>query len=608
MYRQISKSDDGNGDASRTQTRMAPRVAHGHRKQISGRLLNIFTAAAIVILPMLTFNAVLLGLIFRYRVTHRASINENLQSPVTNGETGVYYVNLSATVLIFISSWSSSLGPLLLGFLMTLASYPLARRYWSDIRQQKPLLPTPFQFALSLKLINGGGWSALCSWLTYLIGWRKQRQPQSTLLIESAFFTIIIVVLSLVVFLADTWLHLTTSTVSFVNITPITNLANYSITLVPGCLGSNNSFIVHSTECNLITSATGTFLVNPSQGLTILNNVSDSVVVYNNGPDSTYTYLSAPMTQSLGYDYTATTFGMKTQCKQAGKQCNLVAYDGASTPFQCSSAFYGDLQSDTWASAYFPDSAMRSNDTGYGVTNPYYYAMGAVFETVSNANLSTADIVTPVHGGVGFLLSCRIELFDIEYDLINGTVTRFVTRSSNTSVANTWQLPMEATDVAEANLQTAALVAATTATDAQNLADQFALSYSKAALGLGAQSVQLAPAVAMQERSSILVTRVLAAPLFSLLAANLAFVVLGVVLTYRALTTSGGGVRDMQARLSIAGLVADRFEQDSTSGPAASIDDLFAEHSGHSSSVVVLDQTSDGRIAYRKWTKIIEHT
>jgi hypothetical protein len=411
--------------------------------------------------------------------------------------------------------------------------------------------------------------------------------------------------------LADTWLHITTSTVSFVNSTPSSSLANYSLALVPGCLQHNNSASNHPVDCSLVTSATGIFLVNAPQALTVLNNVSDSITVYNNGPDSTYTYLGVPLTESsASHDYTATTFGMKTQCKHAGRACNLIADSGAATIFQCTDAFYGNLQVGGWQDAYFPDSAMTSNDTGFGVKNPYYYAMGAMFQTVTNQDIfdSSGEVVSPVHLGVAFLLSCSIEMYDIEYDSINGTITRFVAKPSNISVANAWQLPIEATGVATTNLQTAALVAATTATNATDLADQFALSYSKAALGLGAQAVQLAPALAVNERSALLVTRLPKAPLFCLLAANLAFVVLGLVLTYVALTVSGGSVRDVQARLSIAGLVADRFEHGRSTGAAESIEALFAEHRGNSSSVVALEQTPNGSFAYREWSKIIDHT
>ncbi|KAK5465272.1 hypothetical protein LTS15_001835 [Exophiala xenobiotica] len=277
----------------------------------------------------------------------------------------------------------------------------------------------------------------------------------------------------------------------------------------------------------------------------------------------------------------------QTECKAASKQCNLNANSGASTPFQCTEAFYGDIEAtaDGWIYTYFSDAAMTSNDTFYGVQNPYYYALGALFGTVSTTNLENeTQIVTPVHGGVAFILSCAVTTYDIEYDSINGTVTRFVATPSNASVANIWQLPMAQANVAQSNLQTAALIAATTATNAQDLADQYALAYSKAALGVGAQSVQLAPALAVQQRSSFLVTRLPTAPLFCLIAANLAFVLLGT-----ALTTGSGP-----------------FEGDKASAPAVGVDQLFEEYQGTSSSVVAIERTMAGGYGFRKWSKIVD--
>lgn len=371
---------------------------------------------------------------------------------------------------------------------------------------------------------------------------------------------------------------------------------------------SNNSHAADAELCNLGWSGSATFLADSVKSLQVLNNVSDTIAVYNNGPDPIYPYLGIPMSGDIAsHDYTATTFGLRTECKPSSRQCNLNGFSGASTPFHCTNAFYGDLKTtaDGWISTYFSDAAMSSNETFYGVQTPYYYAIGALFGTVQPASLEhETQIVTPMHGGIAFILSCAITTYDIEYDSINGTVTRFVATLSNASVANVWQLPMAEAHVAQSNLQTAALIAATTATNAQDLADQYALAYSKAALGVGAQSVQLAPALAVQQRSSFLVTRLLTAPLFCLIAANLAFVLLGTALTYVAVSTSGGEVRDIQARLGIVGLVADRFEGDKASSSAEGVDQLFEEHQGSSSSVVAIERTMAGGYAFRTWSKI----
>ncbi|KAK5244019.1 hypothetical protein LTR40_012382, partial [Exophiala xenobiotica] len=195
MYHKLKRRPADSGNAPGRHAATVQIKAKDHDAQMSGRLIDIWTAFTIITIPMLAFSAALLGLVYRYRVTHSIPTDDRLRSSDTTDEPGVYYVNLSATVLIFISSWSSSLGPLLLSFLMTLASYPLARHFWQNIQQQKGPLPTPFQFALSLKFIGGGGWGALYSWTSYLVGWKKQRQFQSTLLTESAFVTVVATIL-----------------------------------------------------------------------------------------------------------------------------------------------------------------------------------------------------------------------------------------------------------------------------------------------------------------------------------------------------------------------------------------------------------------------------
>lgn len=108
-------------------------------------------------------------------------------------------------------------------------------------------------------------------------------------------------------------------------------------------------------------------------------------------------------------------------------------------------------------------------------------------------------------------------------------MTRFVTSLSNDSTANIWQGVMENIEVGTSSLQQAASLAAFSNSE-QELADKIALAYSKIALAIGSEAVTPLPAIAAQERSSSLVARVPAAPLFTLVIANLLFVVLGIIL------------------------------------------------------------------------------
>jgi hypothetical protein len=137
----------------------------------------------------------------------------------------------------------------------------------------------------------------------------------------------------------------------------------------------------------------------------------------------------------------------------------------------------------------------------------------------------------------------------------------------------------------------------------QELEDMMALAYSRTALALGAQAVMRSPALAAQERQSFLVTSVEAAPLFTLVIANLLFVFLGIVLTGIAIKASRGDVREVQARLSIIGLVADRFEGQRGRDGVEKMDDYFEEKDGNGSVRVAIDRSDGGGFAYKVWPK-----
>jgi hypothetical protein len=164
------------------------------RRQLSGRLSHVALSFFILTGPMLAFTAVLLGLVFYYRVKHTDGPFPNLQNKEMHDEAGIYYVRLSATFLIFISSWSSSLGPLLVGFALALAAYPIARQLLRQARANNPReLLTPHELALTLKFLEGGGFGALWAWVKYLANPRQKRQPQATTLVSVASVTVVAV-------------------------------------------------------------------------------------------------------------------------------------------------------------------------------------------------------------------------------------------------------------------------------------------------------------------------------------------------------------------------------------------------------------------------------
>ena len=156
-------------------------------KKMSGRTSDIIFRFSVITFPMLIFAGALLGLVFYYRVTHNDPPYPHLQVPGATDEPGIYYVNLSVTHFTFIASWSSTLAPMLVGFVLALASYPICRRYLAQVRSNPEReLPTPYQLALTLMFMNGGGFGAMWSWFKYHWSWRKERVRQSSTLGRTA--------------------------------------------------------------------------------------------------------------------------------------------------------------------------------------------------------------------------------------------------------------------------------------------------------------------------------------------------------------------------------------------------------------------------------------
>lgn len=303
-------------------------------------------------------------------------------------------------------------------------------------------------------------------------------------------------------FLADTWLHITTLTVSFVQVAPVTNEIDYSFNLSPNCTvldDDNNLPFQVTSQCGVTLSADGTIvLFNGPQSLQVLNNVSSSITVFTY--ENAYSYLGSPPSETISQrDYTATTFGLQTQCEIISNDCNLIALDGASTPFYWSDTFEGDVSSvQDWYMTYFNDSRMSSNMTGftYTASNPFYWGLAALTNRglVSDAIGQIPGLVFPIHGGYAFVLFCNSTLYDIQYNSVNGAVTRFVTTPSNISTTNLWQKSIQISGLGTDQLKQAASLTVFS-NSAEELADGIALAFSKVALAVGSQSVRPQPAL-----------------------------------------------------------------------------------------------------------------
>lgn len=410
-----------------------------------------------------------------------------------------------------------------------------------------------------------------------------------------------------IVFAADTWVHLSTKTVPLVVASPLLSAIPYGTSLIPSCSLTNFTYRNEALQsCVLNPAATNVFLQNSATALEVLNNMSQAMTVKSYAGE--VTYLGPPSSLGLAQrDYNANTYGMSTKCSPASVQCGLNAAYGASTPFNCSpKPFSGDVTMVTdempdpsFQMTYFTDLSMTSNNTAIqGVTNPFYFGMGALVNPWGPAPpINNPELIQPVHGGMAYILLCNSTVYDISYDTINNTAKRFETTPSNLTVANIFQGAIGTVGVATDFLKQAASVAPFSAT-VQGMADRFAFAFSQAALAVGSSAVQPIQAVEAQERTTSLVTRVEKGPLYTLIGANLIFVLLGIMLAIIALATSAEEVREIQSRLGIAGLVADRFEGERAKEGTTEVEGLFEERLGGSSRRVFIQTSPRGGFEY----------
>jgi hypothetical protein len=117
--------------------------------QKSTRTIVLYTFALFI--PLVAFSIILLALVFRYKVGDEPSTGNEVPG-------GYYLVDFSATRLIFISSWSSSVAPKLVSVVTGLYLFLAAKAFIRDSAIETTgasTLPTPYQLALLVGLSTG---------------------------------------------------------------------------------------------------------------------------------------------------------------------------------------------------------------------------------------------------------------------------------------------------------------------------------------------------------------------------------------------------------------------------------------------------------------------
>jgi hypothetical protein len=162
---------------------------------LQGGRKDILLSLAIIFVPNLILTAILLGLVFHYQVPRSYSELPDIPDPLAR-ESSAYLIDFSATKLLTVASWTSTLSSLLPSFVMVLVSYPVARTLLDASKDKKTDdLPTPYQLSMLLGVLNSSSGS-LWNWLIYRR--RKKRELVNAVAKNSITWLVIISVIGLV--------------------------------------------------------------------------------------------------------------------------------------------------------------------------------------------------------------------------------------------------------------------------------------------------------------------------------------------------------------------------------------------------------------------------
>ena len=212
-------------------------------------------------------------------------------------------------------------------------------------------------------------------------------------------------------------------------------------------------------DCSVDPAATNIFLTNAVEAYAKLANISQINTVRTVEVDNNTLAYLGPASIPEETDFQASTLALGTQCHPISKQCHLHAEEGASEPFNCTSAFFGNLAQPevSWESegatsyqrtgpVYFnsPDFTVKANTTfNTSQQNPYYIgAWAAINLQMTEKQMQDPNIVNPEHGGLTWVLNCTSTAYDLTYSWVNGSVHSANATKANGTTSTVLQSPL----------------------------------------------------------------------------------------------------------------------------------------------------------------------
>ena len=590
-------------------------ISSVHRKT---RIKSLLWPVFVITVPIALLSATLLGLVFGYRVRTQPS----LFAADAGGYQDIHrhnsyvLVNFPATRLVFAASFLSTLAPMLGSFIMVLWSLRIAqsmRTASAELRYTH--MPTPYQLSLVIGLTLAST-ERLRRYFRYLFS--RSRPSIPPVVHHAAIMFTASIFLAAALFLADTALHYSTSTIDFdvisSNVQPLyeygRGLSQYCLTFDRiGNQGFPCSFNITVDDPNGWTEVNEIFYLEH-------NNSRTSEIRLVPSPELVHGDLALlmPRMQNLpqDIDFRASTVGISTQCYPITSQCNMrITNPGVwdHTGFNCSRGFFGVLGKSPNISelsgfspdpdvpplgfkpapnlqyGFFTDSDLNApyNSEGYNSTddqpelspwpdvqlvNPVYLGIAGRFsgaaQAVGNSMSNDSGLFqTNETAYVDFALRCPFTAYDVNYTWANGEIQDLsFSPSPNGSMLELYHGRQFYITVSGGDYRLQDFLSqAAMQNTSRELAYEWASLYSTKALStIGAYTTPRRN-LQEQQRTQLLVAKVPKAALGALITCSLAYTILGLglgVATYRASATD---VRDLAAQLSLAGLTAAAFDE-----------------------------------------------
>jgi hypothetical protein len=566
-----------------------------HRKT---RIKSLLWPVLVITVPIVLLSATLLGLIFGYRVRTQPSLFASDAGTYqdVHRHSSYVFVNYPATRLVFAASFFSTLAPVLGSFIMALWSLRIAQSMrTASAELQYTHMPTPYQLSLVMRLILVST-ERLRRYFSYLFS--RSRLTIPPVVHHAAVVLTTSIICAAAVFLADTALHYSTSTIAFDVISSnFQPLHEYGRGLSQYCLNFDRienlgfpcSYNITVDDANAQVNEVF-YLEHNNSRISEIRLVSTPQLAQGD------LALLMPRMQNLppNIEFRASTIGISTQCHSITSECNMRIANPdvwVHTGFNCSTSFFGVLgkspnihelssfspdpdvpplafkPASNLQYAFFTDSNLSSpyNSEGFDpvdarltlpplpdakLINPIYLGIAGRFsgsdQSVDNSMSNDSGVFQSNRTAyTDFALLCPFTAYDVNYTWVNGQIQDLsFFPSPNGSVLEMYHGTQSYITVNRGDhwLQDFLSQAAMQNTS-QQLAYEWASLYSTKVLSTIGAYTTPRKNLQEQQRTPLLVAKVPKAALGALISCSLAYTILGLGLGIAAYRASATDVR-----------------------------------------------------------------